>query len=140
MGLPRAALEGRAGADPELRFGSSGKAVCGMRVVAVDRRRNAAGDWEDGDTLWIDVTCFGDLAEHVAESIEKGDDVLCYGKFRTEEWADRETGAKRSKVAFIADAVGASLRWRTVRHGEGRAARSSVTESQPPPQPDEPPF
>lgn len=145
MALPRASLEGRAVADPELRFASSGSAVCSVRMVAADRRRNDNGDWEDSDTLWVDVTCFGRLAENVAESIARGDEVLCHGKFRTEEWTDRESGGKRSKVTFIADSVAVSLRFRTVRHGEGKAAREkdSVTEASDPwaaPASSDPPF
>jgi single-strand DNA-binding protein len=119
--LPRITLEGRVVADPELRFGQSGTAVCKMRLVAADRRMNKqTNEWEDGDTLWMDVTCFKQLAENVVESVVKGDLVLVTGKIRTEEWEDRESGAKRSKVAMIADTVSASLQFRVIPHGEAK--------------------
>lgn len=123
--LPRIALEGRLAADPELRFGTSGTAIARMRVVAADRRQNSSGEWEDGDTLWMDVTCFKQLAENVVESFQKGDLVLLYGKIKTEEWTDKTSGMQRSKIAMIADSVGASLAFRTLPHaGATHAARA----------------
>jgi single-strand DNA-binding protein len=122
--LPRVAIDGRLAADPELRFGTSGTPIANLRLVASDRRLNqASGEWEDGDVLWIDVTCFKQLAENVVESFTKGDLVLVYGKLKTDEWQDRE-GGKRSKIMLIADAVGASVQFRTLPHaGATHAAR-----------------
>lgn len=126
MTLPRVAIEGRAVADPELRFAPSGMAVGRLRLVASDRKKNeATGEWEDSKTLWVDVTMFKSLAENVAESIEKGDLVTVVGKLATDEWNDRDSGEKRSKTVVIADSVAASLTFRTIRHGDGKAARAS---------------
>jgi single-strand DNA-binding protein len=119
--LPRIAFEARVAQDPELRFGQSGTAICRLRLVAADRRRNQqTNEWEDAGTLWIDGTCFKDTAEHAAESLVKGDNVLVQGKLQTEEWSDRETGDKRSKIALIIDEIGPSLRFRTLHHGTGQ--------------------
>jgi single-strand DNA-binding protein len=119
--LPRITLEGRVVADPELRFGQSGIPICKMRVVAADRKENKqSGEWEDGDTLWMDVTCFKQLAENTVESVVKGDLVIVTGKIRTEEWQDRDSGQKRSKVSMVADTVSASLQFRIIPHGEAR--------------------
>jgi single-strand DNA-binding protein len=142
--LPRIAVECRAAADPELRFAPSGVAVARLRVVASDRRKNDQGEWEDADTLWLDVTAFKQLAENVAESVEKGDLLVITGKIRTEQWENAD-GEKRSKIAMIADTVSASMQFRTLPHGAGRASRSSEpAASRDDPwaagQTDEPPF
>lgn len=122
--LPRVTIDGRLAADPELRFGKTGTAICNMRLVASDRRQNDHGEWEDGDTLWIDVTCFRQLAENCVESFQKGDLVLVHGKLKTEEWESRE-GGKRSKIAMVADTVGASVQFRVLPHaGATHAARA----------------
>ena len=119
-------IEGRLAAEPELRFSNSGIAICRLRVVAADRRMNQqSGEWEDGDTLWIDVTAFKQLAENIVESFTKGDLVMVFGKIKTEEWEDRDSGGKRSKIAMVADAVGASVQFRTLPHaGAEHAARA----------------
>lgn len=131
MPLPRITLEGRVVADPELRFGQSGTAICRMRLVAGDRKKNDhTGEWEDGDSLWMDVTCFKQLAENVVESVVKGDLVIVTGKIRTEEWQDRDSGAKRSKVSMVADTVSASLQFRIIPHGEARRAAAATPVAQ----------
>jgi single-strand DNA-binding protein len=148
--LPRITLEGRVVADPELRFGQSGTAVCKMRLVAADRKKEG-DEWVDGDTLWMDVTCFKKLAENVVESVVKGDLVIVTGKIRTEEWEDRDSGGKRSKVAMIADTVSASLQFRIIPHGEPRRTAAPSPAAQAygaaapsayggAPQEEEPPF
>jgi single-strand DNA-binding protein len=121
--LPRGSIEGRVAAEPVLRFSQNGKAIASLRMVAADRRKNASGEWEDADTLWVDVTCFDKLAENVCESVAKGDLVLVHGKWRTEEWTDRDSGQQRSKIAFLADTVAASLQFRQIPHGGSRPAQ-----------------
>ena len=115
--LPRVTVECRLAADPELRFSQSGTAVARMRVVASDRRKNEqTGEWEDADTLWLDVTAFNKLAENLVESVQKGDLLIVHGKLKTDEWQDRESGQQRSKITMIADSVGASLQFRVLPH------------------------
>lgn len=121
--LPRMTVEGRLVADPELRFASTGTAVGSFRLVAADRKLNqSTNQWEDGDTLWLKVTCFKKLAENVIESVAKGDLVVVTGKLKTDEWTT-DQGEKRSAPALIADTVSVSLAFRTVPHGAGRAER-----------------
>lgn len=140
--LPRVAIECRAVTDPELRFAATGTAVTRLRVVASDRRKNANDEWEDGDQLWLSVTCFKQLAENVAESVTKGDLIIVTGRIKTDEWETRE-GEKRSAIVMIADVIGPSLQFRTTPHGASRAQRSSSPAADDPwasPSTDEPPF
>lgn len=121
--------EARVVAEPELRFAPSGVAVCKMRLVASKRKQNEAGEWVDDKTFWITATCFKDLAEHVAESVEKGDLVTVVGRLQTDEWEDSTTHEKRSAPALIADSVAVSLKFRIVPHQAGRAERSRGSSS-----------
>jgi single-strand DNA-binding protein len=61
---------------------------------------------------FFDVTCWRDLAEHVAESVGKGNRVVVYGRLDQNTWETKD-GDKRSKVRIVADEVAASLRWAT---------------------------
>lgn len=122
--LPRLTIECRLAADPELRFSQSGTAIARMRVVTSDRKRNPqTQEWEDGDSLWLDVTVFKQLAENVVESLQKGDLVVITGRLKTEEWEDRESGQKRSKIALVADTVAASLQFRVLPHAGAEHAQ-----------------
>ena len=123
--LPIITVEGRVVADPELRFGPSGTAVGKFRIVTQDRRPNDAGVWEDvGNPLWLQVTCFKQLAENVVDSLVKGDSVIVVGKLQTDEW-ETEGGEKRSATVLLANTVGPSLMFRSTPHSEGRAERTT---------------
>jgi single-strand DNA-binding protein len=141
--LPLVTVEGRAVADPELRFAPSGVAVCKMRLVASKRKQDENGQWVDDKVFWITATCFKDLAEHTAESVVKGDLVTVVGRLQTDEW-ETESGDKRSAPVLIADSVAISLQFRVVPHSAGRAERSSGPASDDAwatsPASDEPPF
>jgi single-strand DNA-binding protein len=104
-------IEGNLTRDPELKFSDrSGDAICKVGIADSDRKRNDDGTWEDTKSHFFDVTCWGKLGEHVAESFSKGDRVIVTGHFDYNSWENDE-GEKRSKVEFTARAVGASVKW-----------------------------
>ena len=94
--------------DPELRFIQSGTAVASFGL-AWNQRSSQGGEEK---AHFFDVTCWRDLAENVADSIEKGDRVVVYGRLDYRSW-ESENGEKRSAVQIVADEVSFSLRWAT---------------------------
>jgi single-strand DNA-binding protein len=88
--------------DPELRFTNTGIAVTNMRV-AVTHRIQQDGEWRDGDTSFLKVNVWRGQAEHLADSLAKGDRVMVIGRLRQRSW---ETPKARS---------GRSPRWRPMR-------------------------
>ncbi|GAB2747679.1 single-stranded DNA-binding protein [Nocardioides pakistanensis] len=85
MSLPAVTATGRLAADPELRYTQAGHAVASLRIACTDRRRTPSGDWEDGDTTWLDVTAWRNLAEAAAEHLTKGDLVAVTGRLTQRE-------------------------------------------------------
>ena len=127
--------------DPEVRFTGNGIAVANLRV-AVTQRVQQDGQWRDGDTSFFKVNVWRDQAEHLAESLTKGDRVMVTGRLRQRSWETPE-GDKRSVTELEAEEVGSAssgLRPRSsgpanaaaatgLRVGSGRlsAAATSVT-------------
>ena len=101
--------------DPELRFTNNGIAVANLRV-AVTQRIQQDGEWRDGDTSFLKVNVWRGQAEHLADSLAKGDRVMVTGRLRQRSWETPE-GDKRSVTEIEADEVGASPQ---VGHGQGR--------------------
>jgi single-strand DNA-binding protein len=62
----------------------------------------------------MEGTCWGQLAEHAADTLRKGDRVLIHGSTHVEEWTDRE-GQTRIKHVLQITALGASLRYATAQ-------------------------
>jgi single-strand DNA-binding protein len=114
-------LVGNVTRDPELKFTNGGQAVADFGVAYNTRKKTNSGDWEDGEPQFFDITCWGQLAENVAESIQKGNRCVIVGRLEQRTWETKE-GDKRSKVSVVAEEVSPSLRWATceVRRNEKR--------------------
>ena len=77
---------------PELRFTNTGTPVTNLRV-AVTQRVQQDGQWRDGDTSFFKVNVWRGQAEHLADSLAKGDRVMVIGRLRQRSW---ETPKARS--------------------------------------------
>ena len=108
-------------ADPELRWTQSGAAVADFTVASTPRTydRNA-GEWRDGDTLFMRCSVWRDTAENVAESLRKGMRVIVQGRL-TQRSYETQQGERRTVVELQVDEVGPSL----------RSARAQVTRTAP---------
>jgi single-strand DNA-binding protein len=105
--------EGNLTADPELRFTkSTGQAVATVRIAISTRRKNLDGEYVDTPATFHEATVWGALAEHVADSLHKGDRVLVHGSAYDDEWTDRD-GNTRVKHVIQVQAIGVSLRYAT---------------------------
>ena len=78
--------------DPELRFANNGIAVANIRV-AVTQRIQQDGEWRDSETSFLKVNVWRGQAEHLADSLTKGDWVMVTGRLRQRSW---ETPRARS--------------------------------------------
>src|SRR4030095_399147 len=118
--------------DPELRFTNNGIAVANLRV-AVTQRIQQDGEWRDGDTSFLKVNVWRGQAEHLADSLSKGDRVMVTGRLRQRSW-DPPEGDKRWATESEADEVGASLKFVTAKvdraASRGNGERSQSTERQ----------
>jgi single-strand DNA-binding protein len=95
--------------NPLVRTFDDGRQVMSFRVASTSRRYdNATKSWVDGQTLWVKVSCWRELAANAAESVRKGDRLVVWGRVRTEQWKG-EDGGQRSDLAIEAEALGHDL-------------------------------
>ena len=96
-------LMGNITRDPELRFLPNNTAVCDVGLAVNDRYQNkATGQWEDRPNF-VDCTAFGRNAENISKFFNKGNPIFIEGKLRFEQWEDRTSGQKRSKLKVVID-------------------------------------
>ena len=96
MTLNKMMIIGNLGADPELRYTPSGKAVTNLRVAVNDRSRGADGEWVE-ETMWIGVEVWEQAAERLAEQLRKGNKIYAEGQLRAREYEARD-GQKRTSL------------------------------------------
>jgi single-strand DNA-binding protein len=111
MALPTLTVTARLAADVEIRWTQSGTAVAKLRLVSNERRLNKqTNEWEDGSVWWGRATAFGRTAEAIAEAnLAKGDLVTVRGEVKTDQWDDKDSGAKRSADEVIIRDIGRAL-------------------------------
>jgi single-strand DNA-binding protein len=100
LGVNKVILVGNLGADPEVRYSSTGTAVANFRIATSENWTNKEGGKETR-TDWHRVVAFGKLGEICAEYLRKGKQVYVEGKLRTRSWDDKE-GNKRWITEVVA--------------------------------------
>ena len=103
-------LVGNVTKEPDLRYTAGGKAVTSF-WMAVNRRYMVNNEWTE-EVSFFNVTCWADLAENVAASLNKGNRAIVTGRLSQRTYETRE-GEKRNIVEVVADSIGPDLRWAT---------------------------
>ena len=116
-------IVGNLTADPEIRYTPSGAAVASFTIASTPRTFDrAAGEWKDGETLFMRCTVWREAAENVAESLTKGTRVIAQGRLVQRSFTTRE-GDQRTSIEMQVDEIGPSLRY--ARAQVARQARGS---------------
>lgn len=83
-----------------------------FRIACNERKLNqVSGEWSDGDSLYMTVTCWRWLADRVAASLNVGDPVIVRGRLRTRQY--EKDGRQNSVTELDAMSVGPNLEWCT---------------------------
>lgn len=102
MSINQVSITGNLTREPELRSTAGGTAVLSFGIAVNDRRKNAAGQWEDVPNFFECVT-FGKRATALSDILTKGMKVAIAGKLHYSSW--EKDGQKHSKVDIIANEV-----------------------------------
>jgi single-strand DNA-binding protein len=95
-------LMGNLTRDPELRQTPTGQNVTSFSLALNRAYKDAGGEWQEA-TDYIDIVCWGPLAERVAQYLSKGRRCLVQGRMQSRSW--EQDGQKRSKVEVLANDV-----------------------------------
>ena len=95
-------LMGNLTRDPELRQTPTGQSVTSFSLALNRSYKDSSGEWQEA-TDYIDIVCWGPLAERVAQYLSKGRRCLVQGRLQSRSW--EQDGQKRSKVEVLASDV-----------------------------------
>jgi single-strand DNA-binding protein len=100
-GFNKVILAGNLTRDPELRYAPSGTAIAKFGL-AVNRK------WKDSQTnemkeevTFVDIDAFGRQAETIGQYLKKGRPILIEGRLKLDQWDDKQTQQKRSRLGVI---------------------------------------
>ncbi len=119
-------IAGRLTRDPDLKYISSGKAVCQLSLANTRYYKDKSGERKE-DTSFVDVTLWDKPAEWAGEHLRKGRPVVVEGRLKSDSWEDKTSGQKRSRLAIQATSV-VPLDW------DDEKSESRPTRQQRPPE------
>lgn len=97
-------LVGNLTRDPELRYTPKGTAIAKIGIAVNRVWTNEAGEKKE-EVTFVDVDVFGRTAENVGQYMRKGRPILVEGRLRLDQWDDKQTGQKKSKLGVVAETV-----------------------------------
>src|SRR6516164_142978 len=96
-------LVGNLTRDPELRYTPKGMAIAKIGLAVNRVWKNEAGETKE-EVTFVDIDAFGRSAETISQYVKKGSPLLVEGRLRLDQWDDKQTGQKRSRLGVVLEA------------------------------------
>ena len=91
-------IAGHLGADPEVRFTSSGQKVTTLRVAAKCRK----GSKNNDDTIWWRVSVWGEQFDKMMPYLKKGSAIMVMGELNKPEMFTDKDGKSQISMSMTA--------------------------------------
>lgn len=121
--LNKVFLIGNLTRDPELRVTPKGTSIAAFGLAINRQSKNADGSHAD-EVTFVDIEAWGKQADLVAKYLAKGAPCMIEGRLKLDEWTDKTSGQKRSRLKVVLDNV-QFLNRAPAAGGETPSARSS---------------
>ncbi len=95
-------LMGNLTRDPEVRYTPKGMAIA-IFTLAVNRVWTTESGEKKEEVSFIDVDAFGRTAETIGQYMSKGRPIFIEGRLKLDQWDDKESGQKRSKLKVVCE-------------------------------------
>lgn len=132
-GINKVIIVGVLGQDPEVKYLTSGNAVCNLSLATNEEWKDKTTGEKKSRTEWHRVVMFGKIAEIAGEYCRKGSQVYIEGKLETREW--EKDGVKRYTTEIKVDMQGTMQLLGGKPADGGTQQRPQQQQSRPAPQP-----
>jgi single stranded DNA-binding protein len=88
--------------DPERRYTPSGKAVASASIANNEHYIDAQGE-EKKVTTFVNLQIWGKPAENFGNLAKKGQEIFVDGKLRMDEWTDKHTNTRRTRLYLLVE-------------------------------------
>jgi single-strand DNA-binding protein len=121
--LNKVFLIGNLTRDPELRVTPKGTAICQFGLAVNRQFKDESGQTRD-ETTFVDIEAWGKQGELVAKYLTKGSPAMVEGRLKFDQWEDKTTQQKRSKLKVVLD----NVQFLSSRGGAGGAPGANADE------------
>ena len=119
-------LMGNLTRDPEVRYTPKGTAITTIGL-AVNRNWTTDSGEKKEEVTFIDIEVWGKQAETIGQYMSKGRPLFVEGRLRFDQWDDKESGQKRSKLKVVCESfqfIGAPRQGAEFKEGAPPAERA----------------
>lgn len=99
----RVILMGNLTRDPQVRYTPNQTAVTDLGLAVNRVWYDKATSQKREEVTFVDVTVWGRQAEVAGEYLAKGRSVLIEGRLQLDQWEDKDSGQKRSKLRVVCE-------------------------------------
>ena len=96
----RVILAGNLTRDPELKYTPKGSAVARIGMAINRTWKSETGEQKE-EVTFVDVEAWGRQAEVIAQYVKKGRPLLVEGRLKLDQWEDKNTHQKQSKLKVV---------------------------------------
>lgn len=131
----RVILCGNLTRDVELKYTPKGTAIARLGLAMNRKWKTESGEQKE-EVTFVDVDAFGKTAETLSQYLSKGRAILLEGRLKLDQWEDKKTNEKRSKLGVVLES------FTFIDSGKPKAESSEKpAEKQPDlPEDEDPPF
>ncbi|MDX2187754.1 MAG: single-stranded DNA-binding protein [Opitutaceae bacterium] len=97
-------LVGNLTRDPEIRVTPKGTSICAFGLAVNRTWRDESGQDRE-EVTFVDVEAWGKQAEIIHKYLTKGSQALVQGRLKLDQWEDKQSGQKRSKLKVVLENV-----------------------------------
>lgn len=95
-------LMGNVTRDPEFKVTPKGTSIAKIGL-AVSRKFSTESGEKKEEVTFVDVDFIGKVSDVVSKYVKKGDPILIDGRLKLDQWEDKKTGEKRSKLGIFGE-------------------------------------
>ena len=98
--LNKVLLMGNLTRDPELRVTPKGTPICQFSL-AINRQFKMESGESREEVIFVDIEAWGKQGETIAKYMTKGRPLYVEGRLRLDQWEDKNTKEKRSRMKVV---------------------------------------
>lgn len=98
--LNKVLLMGNLTRDPELRVTPKGTPICQFSL-AINRQFKMESGESREEVIFVDIEAWGKQGETIAKYLTKGRPLYVEGRLRLDQWEDKNTKEKRSRMKVV---------------------------------------
>jgi single-strand DNA-binding protein len=98
--LNKVLLMGNLTRDPELRVTPKGTPICQFSL-AINRQFKMESGESREEVIYVDIEAWGKQGETIAKYCTKGRPLYVEGRLRLDQWEDKNTKEKRSRMKVV---------------------------------------